>query len=108
MGLFNIYTEEGMVKIQTDIMSAIFSSKYPEFLKTYKELFDNMFLSMKQIKDTGKILGYLYTHLSALILKINTINEKVLLLDDDYALKNVGHGLRTLGAYFNCMSDVFY
>ncbi|CDW71163.1 px domain containing protein [Stylonychia lemnae] len=108
MGLFNIYTEEGMVKIQTDIMSAIFCSKYPEFLQTYRDLFDNMFLSMKQIKQMGKILGYLYTHLSALILKINSIHEKVIMLEEDFALRNVGNGLKSLGTYFNCMADVFY
>ena len=35
LGLFNIFTETGKVRMQADMMSAIYSSKFPEFLQTY-------------------------------------------------------------------------
>jgi hypothetical protein len=53
MGLFNIYTEEGMVKIQTDIMSAIFASKFPAFLQSFNQLFENMFITINKINENG-------------------------------------------------------
>eukprot|EP00347_Sterkiella_histriomuscorum_P014426 403360908 len=109
MGLFNIYTEDGMVKIQTDIMSAIFSSKFPEFLQSYNQLFDNMFTGMKKVREFGQVLAFLYSHLSAIILKLDLINKKVLGLHNrDYNLENVGRGLKSMASYFNTMSSSFH
>ena len=101
MGLFNIYTEDGFVKIQTEIMSAIFSSKFPEFLCTYNELFDNLFTSMKSIKSLTSMLSFLYSHLGSILLKLDIINKRVLGLNGrDFNIEETGKGLRHLSNYF--------
>jgi hypothetical protein len=43
LGLFNIYTEEGQVKIQTDADSAQLANKFPEALDVYRKSFSEVF-----------------------------------------------------------------
>ena len=63
LGLFNIYTEDGQAKVQTDMNAAIFASKFEDFLQIYKDLYYHMFRAMGDIKDTGGALAFLYSHL---------------------------------------------
>jgi hypothetical protein len=54
------------------------------------------------------MLAYLYSHISAIIMKLDMINKKVLGLQRDYNMENAGKGLLNIGKYYNEMSQSFH
>jgi hypothetical protein len=60
LGLFNVYTEEGQIRIQTNMMSAIYASKFPEMLQSFEQGYNGMFASIKDIRDNAAIIHKKY------------------------------------------------
>jgi len=68
LGLGTIVSEDGTVKVQTEIMAAIFCSKFPELMQNYNSIFTNLSASLKQLKEQSKLLSFLFTHMGSIVL----------------------------------------
>jgi hypothetical protein len=107
--MYNIYTAEGIIKVQTGMLTAVYATKFPEVLQTWRELFENMFKAMKEVRMTARILAYLTNHVSMILLRLDKINREILMLrDKDYHISSVGLALSSISAFFDTISESFY
>ena len=90
LGLFNVYTETGEVRIHTDMISAVYASKFPEYLHTYHTAYDGAFAALKDVRKHSSRLGQLYGKLYSNLVELDMLNKEYLQVEEDFSLLNMG------------------
>ena len=67
-----------------------------------------MFKAMRQIKEQGGALAFLYSHIGMIFSKLDAINKRVLLVKGDFYMEEVALGMKHLSQYFAQMSESYH
>jgi hypothetical protein len=104
-----VYTSNGEVRIHTDMMSAIYASKFPEYLHTYQAAYDGAFAALKEIRGHSARLSKLYGMLYSNMVELDVVNKEYLQIEEeDFNLLNMGQGFNKLGTFYQALGEGFY
>ena len=108
LGLFNVYTEEGQVRIQTDSDGAFLANKFPEALDVYRNSFSEIFEDVKAIRTHSEALSKQYTRLYEQIVNYDIVQKEWAWVEDDFNILHGAQGFIKLSNFYTFLADSFY